>query len=87
LQDEKTFSLETSDIIQTELERFLKEVIIPKKKYNIELRWGGTMGVGHEKMPIHKEISPGLFCCVRMSGMGVALAPLLGEKTAKMMTS
>lgn len=85
LQDEKTFSLTTSEVIQNELERFLKEVVIPKKKFTIELRWGGTMGVGSEKMPIHKEISPGVFCCVRMSGMGVALSPLLGEKTAKMM--
>jgi len=85
LDDEKTFSLQTTETIQQELERFLKEVIIPGKKFDIELRWSGTMGIGREKMPIHKEISPGVFCCVRMSGMGVALAPLLGEKTAKMM--
>jgi glycine/D-amino acid oxidase-like deaminating enzyme len=86
MQDEKTFSLDTSENIQQELERFLKEVIIPRKKFSVELRWSGTMGVGNEKMPVHQEISPGVFCCVRMSGMGVALAPLLGEKTAKMMT-
>lgn len=85
IEDEKTFSLQTSEVIQQELERFLREVIIPGRKFNIELRWSGTMGIGGEKMPIHKEISPGIFCCVRMSGMGVALAPLLGEKTAKMM--
>src|SRR5258706_4848045 len=87
VQEEKTFSSSTTDIIQNELERFLKEVILPGKKFTIECRWGGTMGIGNEKMPIHKEISPGVFCCVRMSGMGVALAPLLGEKTAKMMTA
>ena len=85
LEEEKTFSPDTTDTIQNELERFLKEVILPGKKYSIEYRWGGTMGIGSEKMPIHKEISPGVFCCVRMSGMGVALAPLLGEKTAGMM--
>jgi len=87
VQEENTFSLATTDIIQDELERFLKEVILPGKKFTIECRWGGTMGIGNEKMPIHKEISPGVFCCVRMNGMGVALAPLLGEKTAKMMTA
>jgi gamma-glutamylputrescine oxidase len=85
MEDEKTFSLETSETIQQELERFLREVVIPGKKFDIELRWSGTMGVGGEKMPVHKEISPGIFCCVRMGGMGVALAPFLGERTAKMM--
>lgn len=85
VNDERTFSLQTSEIIQQELERFLNEVIIPGKKFSIELRWSGTMGIGGEKMPIQKEISPGVFCCVRMNGMGVALAPFLGEKTAKMM--
>ncbi|MBS1608051.1 MAG: FAD-binding oxidoreductase [Bacteroidetes bacterium] len=85
VNDERTFSLQTSEIIQQELERFLNEVIIPDKKFSIELRWSGTMGIGGEKMPIQKEISPGVFCCVRMNGMGVALAPFLGEKTAKMM--
>ncbi|MGC4034613.1 MAG: FAD-dependent oxidoreductase [Chitinophagaceae bacterium] len=85
VSEETTFSLDTSEKIQQELERFLHEVVVPGKKFDIEMRWSGTMGIGGEKMPIHKEISPGIFCCVRMSGMGVALAPLLGEKTAKMM--
>ena len=87
LQQEKTFSLETTGIIQNELERFLREVILPGKKFSIEDRWSGTMGTGSEKTPILKEISPSVFCCVRMSGMGVALAPLLGEKTARLMSA
>ncbi|MCW3118699.1 MAG: dependent oxidoreductase [Chitinophagaceae bacterium] len=87
LNEEKTFSLETTDIIQNELERFLKDVVLPGKKFTIENRWSGTMGIGSEKMPILKEISPAVFCCVRMSGMGVALAPVLGEKAARLMTA
>ncbi len=84
--DENTFSLETTGIIQEELERFLKEVILPGKKFTITDRWSGTMGMGREKMPILQEVSKNIFCCVRMSGMGVALAPLLGEEIAgKMM--
>ena len=86
-QEEKTFSLETTDKIQQELERFLKEIILPGRNYTIENRWSGIMGIGSEKMPILRELSPSVFCCVRMSGMGVALAPLLGEKTAKLMES
>lgn len=83
--EENTFSLETTGIIQEELERFLKEVILPGKKFTITDRWSGTMGMGSEKMPILQEISKNIFCCVRMSGMGVALAPLLGEEIAEKM--
>jgi len=85
VKEERTYSLETTGIIQDALERFLKEVILPGQEYGIESRWSGTMGIGAEKMPILKEISTNVYCCVRMSGMGVALAPLLGERVAKMM--
>jgi len=43
------------------------------------------MGVGNEKMPILTEISPGVFCAVRMGGMGVALAPEIGKIVAEKM--
>ena len=81
---EKTSSLETTTFIQDELERFLKEVIIPGKKYTIDHRWSGIMGLGSEKMPIVKEVSPNVFCAVRMSGMGVALAPVVAELVTEM---
>jgi glycine/D-amino acid oxidase-like deaminating enzyme len=84
-EEEKTASLETTSFIQDELERFLREVIIPGKKYTIDHRWSGIMGLGSEKMPIVKEVSPNVFCAVRMSGMGVALAPVVAEQVADMM--
>ena len=43
------------------------------------------MAMGSEKMPIVKEIQPNIFCCVRMSGMGVALAPVVSQQVAEMM--
>ena len=39
--------------------------------------------MGSEKMPIVKELQEGIFCAVRMSGMGVALAPVVGRQVAK----
>jgi gamma-glutamylputrescine oxidase len=45
------------------------------------------MGIGAEKMPIIKKISPNVYCAVRMSGMGVALAPVIGEQVMHMMES
>ncbi|HVZ55696.1 MAG TPA: FAD-dependent oxidoreductase [Chitinophagaceae bacterium] len=83
LQEETTYSLETSASIQDELERFLREIILPGREFSITHRWSGTMGVGAEKMPVLKEVSPGVLCCVRMSGMGVALAPELGKENAR----
>jgi gamma-glutamylputrescine oxidase len=85
LSAEETFSAETSEPVQEELERFLKEIILPSTPYKISLRWSGTMAVGKEKKPILQKINDRVFCAVRMSGMGVALAPQLGKKVAGMM--
>jgi len=82
LKEETTESMTTTDFIQTELENFLKEIIIPGLKYQVDYRWSGIMAVGSEKMPIVKKISEQVFCAVRMSGMGVALAPELGRRLA-----
>ena len=85
--DEQTIDLHTSDFIQSELEKYLQEVILPnhKEQYTIEHRWAGIMAMGSEKMPIVKELEPQVFCAVRMSGMGVALAPIVGQQVAEIM--
>ncbi len=44
------------------------------------------MGMGSEKMPVIEMPQPNIFCCVRMSGMGVALAPVVAQKVARMIT-
>ena len=85
--EERTTEINTTDFIQTELENYLDEVVIPnfKGKYKIENRWAGIMAMGGEKMPVVKEIQPNIFCCIRMSGMGVALAPIVSQQVAEMM--
>lgn len=85
LQEERTTEMDTTNTIQKELEHFLSHYILPGKEYAITDRWSGIMGMGSEKMPILQELSPNIFCAVRMSGMGVALAPIVGEKVATMM--
>jgi hypothetical protein len=61
--------------------------ILPKgsKKPKIELRWSGTMGMGKIKKPIIRELQPNVFCAVRMSGMGVAIAPIVAQKAVKLL--
>ncbi|MEN9697384.1 MAG: hypothetical protein RLZ56_805 [Bacteroidota bacterium] len=86
-KNEKTFSLETSSTIQKTLETFMMQRILPKgsKKPKIELRWSGTMGIGKIKKPIIQELQPNVFCAVRMSGMGVAIAPIVAQKAVQLM--
>jgi glycine/D-amino acid oxidase-like deaminating enzyme len=86
-KEEETIEMHTSATIQNELERYLAEVVLPshKNQYTIDYRWSGIMAMGSEKMPIIKKIEPDIFCAVRMSGMGVALAPIVGQRIAKLM--
>lgn len=84
-EEETTEEMTITPTIQEELEHFLSHYLLPGQSYQITDRWSGIMGMGHEKMPIVQEIEPGIFVAARMSGMGVALAPVLGEKIAKMM--
>ncbi len=85
LEIENSGDLVTTDIIQQELERFLKEVILPKQKYTIDHRWSGIMGMGSDKFPIIKRVEKNVYCAVRMSGMGVALSPVVGDIVARQM--
>ena len=86
-KNEKTTSLETSKLIQKTLEEFMMKRILPKgaKKPNIALRWSGTMGMGKIKKPIIQQLQPNVFCAVRMSGMGVAIAPIVAQRAVKLM--
>ncbi len=85
IEAETTTEMNITDTIQHELEHFLSTYLLPGHTYQITDRWSGIMGMGGEKMPIVKEVSPDVFCAVRMSGMGVALAAVVGEKVAKML--
>ena len=82
---ETTTEMELSATVQNALESFLSTCLLPGLKYEITDRWSGIMGFGPERMPVIKNIAPDIFCAAGLSGMGVALAPVLGEKIAGMM--
>lgn len=81
-QEEETTELATTEFLQNHLEKFLKEIILPNQDFKISHRWSGIMAMGLEKSPIVKQLSPRKYCAVRLSGMGVALAPKIGEIVA-----
>lgn len=84
-EEEKTADFMITDRIQNELERFLTEVVLPHQHFTIDYRWSGIMGMSNDKFPVIKELQPNIFCAVGMGGIGVALAPVIGERVAKLM--
>jgi glycine/D-amino acid oxidase-like deaminating enzyme len=83
---ETTNKIETSDIIISELKRFIEEQITGRP-VSIEYQWSGIMGMGKskQKMPIIKKLEPHVFLAARLGGMGVALSASVAEDIHEMM--
>jgi glycine/D-amino acid oxidase-like deaminating enzyme len=79
---ETTTDFGNTNLIQNELERLLKEVILPNHHFEIEHRWSGIMGMGQIKNPIVKQLSNNVYCGVRLGGMGIAIGSLVGKELA-----
>ncbi len=84
IDQEATEVMETTTFIQEKLERFINDHLLPETSFRITDRWSGIMGMGEEKMPVVQQLNDHVYCAVRMSGMGVALAPIVGEQMSKM---
>jgi glycine/D-amino acid oxidase-like deaminating enzyme len=79
---ETTYSMETTPLIQTALDKLLKTVIVPYSSVKVAHRWAGIMGVGPEKKPIIEPVSANVIAAVRMGGMGVAIGSKVGQTVA-----
>ena len=80
---ETTVHFATTNMIQAELERLLKEVILPNKDFEIDQRWSGIMGVGSQKKPLIFQASDRVFVGARMGGMGIAIGCSVGKKLSE----
>jgi len=80
---EETTEFGQTSLVQDHLEYLLKEVILPGKSFTIASRWSGIMGVGPQKKPIIKELSDGVYCGVRLGGMGIAIGSIVGKELAE----
>lgn len=76
---ETTTELELNDMIQQELDRRLRTIILPGVNVEVAQRWSGIMAFGSKKIPAVKAVSNRVFGAFRMGGMGVAL----GSKVAR----
>lgn len=82
---EETTEFGQTTLVQEELERILKEVILPNTNIEIDQRWSGIMGVGEQKKAIVKQVSNNVYCGVRLGGMGVAIGSLVGKEIADLL--
>jgi glycine/D-amino acid oxidase-like deaminating enzyme len=81
---EETTELSLTELVQQQLEKLLREVILPEFAFEVEHRWSGIMGLGPEKTTIVMPVSEHVSCSVRMGGMGVAIGSLVGEEGAEL---
>jgi len=81
-EEETTTVMETTGGIQQELERFLRERILPGRAFTIEQRWSGIMGFTTDHLPSVKTIQPNVYMLMTCNGMGVAISPIMAEKAA-----
>lgn len=81
-ETEATTAFGENEKILAELEKRLREIILPGKEHRIAMQWSGIMAFGRDKKPVTRWMSPRIYAAVRMNGMGVALASKIGEWVA-----
>jgi gamma-glutamylputrescine oxidase len=79
MENENTTDFGFNPAITNRLEQFLFTHLASKETTAIEFKWSGIIDIGSVKSPIIQAASPNVFVGVRLSGMGVALASVLGE--------
>lgn len=84
LEGETTTRFSTTELIQNQLEKYLREIILPNQNFEIEHRWSGIMGMGSKRNPIVQQLSENVYCGVRLTGTGIAIGSLVGEELAGM---
>ncbi len=82
---EETTEMQLTELVQNKLEQVLKTVILPNQTFEIDQRWSGIMGLGNQKKPILKTVSPNVFCGVRLGGMGVAIGSSIGKQLSDLL--
>lgn len=80
LDEESTDEFGLTDKIQHYLRTLVSEVILPNTMIEEEIWWSGIIATGGNKEPIVQSIESNVHLGVKLSGMGVALGSLIGQK-------
>ncbi|TCD02381.1 FAD-binding oxidoreductase [Pedobacter frigidisoli] len=81
---EETTDFGQTAIVQAALKKFLEEVILPNKAFEIDYGWSGIMAFGKQLEPLIKEVRTNIFCATRCNGMGIAIGSQTGEDLAEL---
>ncbi len=84
-EGETTTELSNSEIIVGQLQKLLREIILPNTPFEIDYHWAGIMGFGKTKKPIVKLVHPRIAVGVRLGGMGIAIGSMVGKDVAKLL--
>lgn len=79
---EETTEFGETELVQNQLEKMLRELILPGTPHEIDRKWSGIMGMGRQKTPIVSQLSDGVYCGVRLGGMGIAIGSTIGKEIA-----
>ena len=83
-EGETTTAFGETELIQNQLEKILRDVILPDTDFTIAHRWSGIMGMGTHKNPVVQQLSSHVYCGVRLGGMGVAIGSSIGAELAEL---
>lgn len=84
MQTEQTTDFGINQNIETQLHRYLAEIILPNCAYSTLMKWSGIMAFGANKTPIIESISNRIYAGIRLGGMGVALGSMVGEELSEL---
>ena len=84
IKGETTENIETTEVIQNDLQLLLKKVILPNSQVEIDYSWAGIMGIGDSKTPIIEKVNKNVAFGVRMGGMGIAIGAEVGKKISNL---
>lgn len=82
---ERTEKLDFNEMILADLIEKLNTLILPETYFEIDYAWTGIMAFGNDKIPIIRAHTPNVFLGLRLGGMGVALASVVGDELAELM--
>jgi gamma-glutamylputrescine oxidase len=85
-EEENTFDMNGSEALKQHLLNYVQTIVLPNQKFELDMHWSGIMAMGKEKLPIVKRVNSNTVLCARMSGMGVALGPIMGEEVCKLLS-
>jgi len=79
-QDEETRSTDTSPLVQTALEQFLRDTLGVREP--VTHRWAASVGYTDDALPFLGEVRTGVFACGGYNGTGNLIGPLCARQMA-----